>query len=505
MSTPREARRPPFRVPSAPPSRNGPLQPGALVLRALLLGAVLLYAAAPPVVAQPPGGTSGPGHIVAGRIVDLTGAPIEGAEVRLGEPAGGGWGTPASTTALGSFRIPDVAPGPVTVRVEAEGHVSDERELEIPVGGLLGLEIALEPGHTLSGIVLDADGFPLPEVEVSVPDERVRAVHTGGEGRFLLRGVPATADHLLLRARGRTEHREPIRRETAETAATNADGGHRITLSRGLDLSGSLPGLDAEERREAVVRATRLKEGGVATAESRLHEQSARFTLWGLDEGEWLVVAEVGERRRARRVVLRRDQPSPTLELVFTDAAGIGGSITLFGQGLGGLELTLLAGNAEGWITGRTEEDGAFHLEGPGAGRALLRIFSREHRFSHALVLDLADLEPGGAGGRDPIGVNGSGRPRTLDIDLRPLELEGRVLDAAGSPAPAVRLRLTPEGEAADVEFAWAESDAEGRFRIPALFLGPALLTAEAARGEPASLRLQLEEGAIEPVTLRLR
>src|SRR6185436_226150 len=52
--------------------------------------------------------------------------------------------------------------------------------------GTTGLEIAVEPAHTIAGIVVDEDGKPLRGIFVRQGD--IAGATTDGEGRFLLPG-----------------------------------------------------------------------------------------------------------------------------------------------------------------------------------------------------------------------------------------------------------------------------------------------------------------------------
>ena len=127
----------------------------------------------------------GAGTWIVGRAVDEAGRPLAGARVSAHNVDAGRGGTPlalpflsglnesldaVTTGADGRFRVAGLSPGKADLTVRADGrrlatteNVALEPRLPADVG-----DIALLPGQTIAGVVLDKDGHALPDAEVSL-------------------------------------------------------------------------------------------------------------------------------------------------------------------------------------------------------------------------------------------------------------------------------------------------------------------------------------------------
>jgi len=96
---------------------------------------------------------------------------------RLGQGEPGGVSRVAReerrTDDLGRFRFPDLSPGRYTLRVHPEGTKPVEREVDLEVRDVVGLEVRLRGGHELRVRVEDHKGKPVPYafVDVATADE----------------------------------------------------------------------------------------------------------------------------------------------------------------------------------------------------------------------------------------------------------------------------------------------------------------------------------------------
>ncbi|MCK4324624.1 MAG: carboxypeptidase regulatory-like domain-containing protein [Armatimonadetes bacterium] len=135
--------------------------------------------------------------IVAGRVVNPDGQPIEGAEVVVAETSGKEerdsiylWSRFAETTgADGHFEFSGMPLGKfVRLSARASGYVLYSGSAQ-PVELMADLEIELERGGVITGRVV-ADGKPVPEVEVWARREHPyyerSMARTGADGRFEL-------------------------------------------------------------------------------------------------------------------------------------------------------------------------------------------------------------------------------------------------------------------------------------------------------------------------------
>lgn len=98
------------------------------------------------------------------------------------------------------LRWDGLAPGPYTLRVQAEGAVRVEVEVDVRAGQATVVgPLRLEPGGAVSGAVrLGGEG--VPDALIWVDGLEREPVPSGRNGRFLLRGLPLGAQ--LLRSRG---------------------------------------------------------------------------------------------------------------------------------------------------------------------------------------------------------------------------------------------------------------------------------------------------------------
>jgi hypothetical protein len=161
-----------------------------------------------------------PGAKLVGRVVDAAGRPVERARVRFGhvEPedlarldnsfrADDHLGPRTYLAdASGGFRCDDAPPGPVLLRVDAEGFAPwFRRDLVVPPeGDLAGISVVLDGAKSFSGSILAADtGKPFAGAWIFAvargargdnPDggrvDPLVTMETGADGAYLLPGLP---------------------------------------------------------------------------------------------------------------------------------------------------------------------------------------------------------------------------------------------------------------------------------------------------------------------------
>ena len=130
--------------------------------------------------------------VIAGRIVDLDGAPISGAHARLERTGPGGYTLNSNITgADGVYRIGHIPAGRRDAESLADGFVSAKRtgievvEREVTAG----VDFILHPSPSISGRVLDASGQPLESARVRgwpVGGGMGARAESGPDGRFTL-------------------------------------------------------------------------------------------------------------------------------------------------------------------------------------------------------------------------------------------------------------------------------------------------------------------------------
>jgi protocatechuate 3,4-dioxygenase beta subunit len=148
------------------------------------------------------------GSSVAGRVVTRDGAPVPGATVSVGYyPASTG---PLSTRTdeTGSFSVDVVPQGSQSVWALRKGYAAGQEHFELPDEGpqVNGIQIVLEPGQRVVGVVLDEDGDPLPGAQITpesadfnrgAPGFVGPGTTSGEDGRFQLEAL--REDRVVLR------------------------------------------------------------------------------------------------------------------------------------------------------------------------------------------------------------------------------------------------------------------------------------------------------------------
>ncbi len=169
----------------------------------------------------------------------------------------------AATDAAGTARLAEVVPGRTLVWAQAEGRLrSGYTEIGAPAGAEASVEIALERGVVLEGVVLDArDGLPIEGAGVDVEeggnlDYESSGVWapplghstTGPEGRFRVRVPVDTIVTAKVTARGFVER--------ARSARLPAGDAPRPPIEIRLEAAGTLRGTVRDPDGQAVAGAT---------------------------------------------------------------------------------------------------------------------------------------------------------------------------------------------------------------------------------------------------------
>ena len=175
-----------------------------------------------------------PGVALEGRVLDSSGTPLPGAQVRAtlwndvpleGELAmmqlllASSGGTVAYANRAGRFRLPGLEPSLHRLEVTALGYARKTIDSVAAGGGAPALDIVLESGGSISGRVVDLAGAPVAGIEVlaffaeqpvvPVEDVDITAMAAGQQvarsdrqGVFTLTHLPETVFSLVARAPG---------------------------------------------------------------------------------------------------------------------------------------------------------------------------------------------------------------------------------------------------------------------------------------------------------------
>ena len=227
------------------------------------------------------------GRTVAGHVSDAQGKPIQGATASVGLGMAGGFNTRATTDAKGYFKVGNCRSGSTIVTIQADGFAPQFEKLDLNED-VSSLTFTLEPGATIRGRVVDAQGNPVKNVGVA-PDSWRDArtldfrTKTDQEGRFAWNSAPRdTVVFNLFGAKGFMSNRDcPL---------VASDKEHTITLDPELVLRGTV----VDEETGKPVEHIRV----------RLGRRSKGISEVGYDYGP-------NVERNDGRYELRVDEPTP--------------------------------------------------------------------------------------------------------------------------------------------------------------------------------------------------
>ncbi len=296
----------------------------------------------------------GSGRALEGRVLDLHGAGIPGAQVDLApaarpdaDPApddGAGDGRPAAraadlprhatTGADGSYRVLGVGPGTWRVTARRAGLAPDATEVEVLATGPFAgpADLVLEDEATVEGVLSEGDAPFRRPFEVVLEAEgggrrRVGPVaFRSPEGRFEVDGVPAGSWRVLARTFDGRIARPP---EPLDVRA----GGRwpvRLELERAASLTGRLRGPDGAPVAAGRVTLRREADG---TRRSATTDAAGRFEVADLAPGSWRVRATGRGGAPVETLVVLPSGPSLPVDLALARGGALEVSVTAAGGG----------------------------------------------------------------------------------------------------------------------------------------------------------------------------
>jgi beta-lactamase regulating signal transducer with metallopeptidase domain len=139
------------------------------------------------------------GVTVSGRVLDDTGAPVDGARVGFGRDHARelhpGLSAATETDANGRYAIAGVLPGDYVLFLLAERHADSKRRVVIGADEAAGVDFVIPKMSVLSGRVVDKAGKPVPGAIVQIRDRLSSSAfggsstHTRADGSFRHKGL----------------------------------------------------------------------------------------------------------------------------------------------------------------------------------------------------------------------------------------------------------------------------------------------------------------------------
>jgi len=455
------------------------------------------------------------GARVSGRVTDEDGQAISGAGVRLErDPAstgyllavGGKTSEPeAATGADGSFALLAIRPGKARILALHEGFVGGGTdELALADGDVRsGLTIELSRGLRISGTVAWPDGSPASGASVHAmgkdPDPvegfQPKSAKSGARGEFTISGLGNGRYALAANASRPIAGENPAvwtaRRDEVAAGASDV----ALVLREPVGLAGRAVDDQGAAVKSFAITASPAEDSVVPmhldTKTATFEAADGAFLLAGLEPGTWVIAAEAkGHVQLTAPTVFVPRTEGPLVVVLSRVASASGLVVDPDGQPIAGAELVQASGESFGMFvdrerspSARTDEKGAFTVEGLSPGGVELMAAAEGFAHSEPLLLQLA---PGERLTGLTIGLRRGGR------------LTGEVFDRNGSHAAGHPVMVMSLGGQDARE---ARVDGQGAFVLEHLAPGSYQVIAEPTQAEREAM-LPRDGEQVDPADL---
>ncbi|MBI1854136.1 MAG: carboxypeptidase regulatory-like domain-containing protein [Planctomycetes bacterium] len=426
------------------------------------------------------------GSSISGRVTDPNGKPIVAAVVRVRSDEAarfdvGPFERDARTDEDGRYRVPHLLAGKKSVAATAKGFARAAREAVVVSGverdELAGIDLVLEPGHSISGRVLGPDGAPVAKARVTArpsdgrpPMGRGSAGESNDDGTFRLDGLSEGVFSVSAWAQG-------FLAATRDGAAADSID-LEIALVKGASISGKVVSADTGDG-IAAARVTAGGRSGEGAMQSVSTDDVGNFRVDGLAAGTFVLTANADDFAPATSdpIVVNGAEEATDVSIALAPGATIcgvvldasdrspiaGAVVRVVGknpsQDFFDLPMNLGTDDenwgGDGFGSGgvRTSKDGSFTLRGIVGGSTTVEAKDRRHVSARA----------------EDLFVDRGGVLRNVELLLpRGGSVRGVVTGENGQPEPGAHVSITGENRVAKE----TETDAEGAYLLEGIPAG---------------------------------
>ncbi len=428
------------------------------------------------------------GGMISGRVLDARSAkPVREATVRAELSGGGGPrmrfvgpegdGREATSDADGQFQIAGLTAGTYTVTATHPDWTEATEKVDLKEGAAT-VDLKMTTGAAIGGTVIGAGQRPVVGASVALSsggsgmqpfDDRNKSAITDASGRFRFERL--NAGRYSLTASLRTQSSSSV-----EVVVQANDPGRDVTLSLGVgaNLKGMVTGLSEALRAGVNVSASGPDEFFTTTRTGA----DGAFEFSGVPAGPINLSARAGDfvsgsRSASAQVVVAEGQLEAAAEIVFESGFRLDGHVSRGGKPVTDAMVNAFpeGGGRNQGASGRTDESGAFALEGLQAG-----------------TYNVSAMPMSGGGAiRKTVSVTAD---TSLDLEAALARLAGTVVEqGSGRPLADAEIRIEDVGRGF-VGMNGASSDSNGRFALEGL--------------EPKAYRVAVQKPAYQAETKSL-
>jgi len=448
---------------------------------------------------------------IRGTVLDPTGQPIAGAEVRADVQGSGGRSDSATTAEDGRFELESAGPGALALRATSpEWAPSAEIFVQTEAGEELDQTLTLSVGGDLTGIVFDASGAAEPDCLVIAQSEmgEMREVRTDAAGRFVMSHLAPGPYQIIA-----TPKDDAWQQANGDDGPTVGDMVQELRMAVALVTTGEV----AEVELGAPARAPVVVRG-------RVHSQGSavvRASVMAMAENREMLANMRGATTDAGGAFeFTLAQPGNYTFIVLADDLETDFPCTIPAADEFALELELPRGSIAGHLRlpdGSAPDGGALWIrrtDGTSELAAFMRtsliavesdgsfLIEGLHPGTYALT---ATVEEMGVVTEHGVRVHPDARTKDVELLMRPEgRLTGVVHDAAGQPVidAAVVVR---DHEGRRCFKLHTLPDHEGRFELRKVPVGEHLVSAysDTQRSPQVQVRVEAETELSSPLRLR--